>query len=120
MLIDAQLQRFQTRQRYPGVEWGQSSAGIAQDARACLERECWCAQIGVLETVVCGIWGDKVGEDWLAVAFHGPVELAAVDNNATHGRAIARVELGGGCDDDIRAEFQRTGNCRGSDRVVHD
>src|SRR5699024_6136657 len=89
MLIDAQLQRFQTRQRYPGVEWGQSSAGIAQDARACLERECWCAQIGVLETVVCGIWGDKVGKHWLAVAFDGPVELAAVDDDTTHGRAIA-------------------------------
>ena len=76
--------------------------------------------IGVFQAVVGLIWSDEVGEDGLAVAGDGPVEGAAVDNRAADGRAIAGVELGGGHNDDVRAEVQRPGEGGGGDGVIHD
>src|SRR5699024_12807749 len=87
--------------------------------RACLERESWCAEVSVLQTVVGGIWGDEVWKDWLAVALDGPVEFAAVDDDATDGGAVAGVELGGRCNNDVSPKLQRACDRSGSDGVVH-
>lgn len=62
----------------------------------------------------------EIGEDGLAVALDGPVELTAVDEDAAHGGTGAGVELRGGGDDDVGAEFQRANKRRGGDRVVDD
>ncbi len=63
---------------------------------------------------------DEAGEDRLAVALDGPVEGAAVDDDAAQTRAVARVELRQGCDHDVRAQLQRADQGGGSQGVVHD
>ena len=74
VLFDAQPHRLNSIQRQPGIEGGDSGAGIAQQAGAGLEREGWGAEVGVFESVVGLIRGDEIGEYGLAVAGDGPVE----------------------------------------------
>ena len=69
--------------------------------------------------MVGGVGCDKVGEYGGAIAFNGPVELSTVDEDTAECGAVAGVELGEGCDNDVSAQFEGTDECRSGERVVH-
>ena len=50
----------------------------------------------------------------------GPRELAAIDDDAADGRAVAAQKLGGRMDHDVRAVLDRPAQVRRRHRVVHD
>ena len=62
----------------------------------------------------------RLAEHREAPGLFGPGELAAVDDDAAHRRAVAAHELGQRVDDDIRPVFDRAEQDRRRDRVVDD
>ena len=71
--------------------------------------------LGVGDAVIGFIWLNQLRE--LAV---GPVELAAVDDDAADLQRMSVHVFAGGVDDDIRTELKRTAENRGGEGVVDD
>ena len=116
--IHAQAQCLDAHQRVPTVLGRLAGADVTQclDTRLDAEgRQAHAGQIGVDQAVVAGIGRGEVVE-----APAGPVEVAAVDDDAADGGAVAAQELGGAVGDDVGAPFERAAEIgRGKGVVDH-
>ena len=99
------LEGFEALEEEEGIEGGERAAEIAQDLDPGLDdkgRQTGSSQVAVDEAMVGGIGGVEVGEAGIAL----PFKVAAVDDNAADGGAVAADELGGGVDNDVGAPFK--------------
>ena len=117
--FNAQGQCFQALGSDPCVEGRGGCTGVAKESDSGFEPEGSGAEVGVAEAVVGGVGCDKVGEYGGTIAFNGPVELPTVDEDTAESGAVAGVELGQGCDNDVSTEFKGADECCSGERVVH-
>ena len=114
---DPQRQRLEALQEEERVERAERGADVAQALDAQLEDEREVAEGGrVADAVVRRIRVDEVLLEPLA---GGPVERAAVDDDAADRGAVAADPLRRRVDDDVRAVLDRLGE-QGSEGVVDD
>ncbi|KAB8760612.1 hypothetical protein FH972_026604 [Carpinus fangiana] len=99
--LAAQAERLGAEQQLLGGEGVQGGAQVAQDLDAHADGKGDRAKgVPELEAVVALAGLDKLGE---ALAVGAPVELAAVDDDAADGGAVAANPLGGRVDDNVGA-----------------
>ncbi len=116
--LDAQGQGLRALQQQERRERGQGGAGVAQQDGAHAGHERGSAKRLVeVEAVVGRI---RLGQGRELARHLGPVEVAAFDDHAAEGGAVAADELGRGFDHDVGAVLQRTEQVRGGEGVVHD
>ena len=102
MPLHAQTERLQPLQQQERIERGLARADVAQDLDPGFGDERTGAERCELHAVIGGIRLGEVGEPPRS----GPVEIAAVDDHAADGCAVAADELGGGMQHDVRAPFE--------------
>ena len=117
MALDPQRQGLEALEEEERVERAERRAEVPEALDAELEDERERAEgAGVAHAVVARVRIDEVRLEALA---GGPVELAAVDDDAADGGAVAADPFRGRVDDDVRAVIDRAGEERG-ERVVDD
>ena len=104
-------------QQQERVERRNRRAHIAKQLHAHLDNICNRSDsVGIHHAVVTWV---RLRQAW-EFAAGLPVELAAVDDNAADGRAMAADEFRCGVNDDIGAVFDWTTQIRAWERIIHD
>ena len=117
MTRHAEVQGFETHVQEERILRRLDGAEVAHELCSCLRDVGTLAEsLRVGETVVARI---RFGEALETVVVRFPVEVAAINDAATHSHRVTVHVLGGGVRHDVHAEFNRAAENRGRERVIH-
>ncbi len=114
--LHAQRQRLQPLQEEPAIQGSYRGSQVTQKLHTRLDDVGqWAEGLDKAQAVVRGIGLDQPGEPSIR-----PVEIAAIHDHASDGRAVTTDELGGRVDDDIASMLEGLHQVRRGQRVIQD